>query len=71
MRLIPSPSLPHQTVFVGTCVSLFAPHLALRGPDGSLHDAVRGMHSWNSVILGLFMTSLILLQARDHRVATA
>ena len=41
-----------QTVFVSTLVALFAPQLALRGPDGSLHDAVDGLHKWNSVVLG-------------------
>ena len=29
---------------------------------GSLHDAVEGMHAWNSVVLALFFTSLFLLQ---------
>ena len=51
-----------QTVYVSTLVALFAPQLALRGPDGSLHDAVEGMHKWNSVVLALFFTSLFLLQ---------
>lgn len=51
-----------QTVFTSMLVALFGPQLALRGPDGSLHDAVNGMHRWNSVIIALFMTSLILLQ---------
>jgi len=51
-----------QTVFISMLVALFGPQLALRGPDGSLHDAVEGMHRWNSVIIALFMTSLILLQ---------
>ena len=31
-----------QTVYVSTLVALFGPQLALRGPDGSLHDAVEG-----------------------------
>lgn len=51
-----------QTVFTSMLVALFGPQLALRGPDGSLHDAVEGMHRWNSVIIALFMTSLLLLQ---------
>ena len=51
-----------QTVYVAMLVALFGPQLALRGPDGSLHDAVDGMHSWNSVVLALFFTSLFLLQ---------
>ena len=51
-----------QTVYVSMLVALFGPQLALRGPDGSLHDAVEGMHKWNSVVLALFFTSLILLQ---------
>ena len=33
-----------QTVYVSMLVALFGPQLALRGPDGSLHDAVDGMH---------------------------
>ena len=51
-----------QTVYVSMLVALFGPQLALRGPDGSLHDAVEGMHKWNSVALALFFTSLFLLQ---------
>ena len=51
-----------QTVFLSTLLALLAPQLALRGPDGSLHDAVEGMHQWNSVVLAFFMTSLMLLQ---------
>uniref|UniRef100_A0A6U7JF87 Uncharacterized protein n=1 Tax=Haptolina brevifila TaxID=156173 RepID=A0A6U7JF87_9EUKA len=51
-----------QTIFVSMLVALLGPQLALRGPDGSLRDAVEGMHQWNSVIIALFMTSLILLQ---------
>ena len=51
-----------QTVYVSMLVALFGPQLALRGPDGSLHDAVEGMHKWNSVVLALFFTSLMLLQ---------
>ena len=51
-----------QTIFVSMLVALLGPQLALRGPEGSLHDAVEGMHRWNSVILALFMTSLFLLQ---------
>lgn len=51
-----------QTVFVAMLAALFGPNLALRGPEGSLHDAVEGMHQWNSVILALFFTSLLLLQ---------
>lgn len=51
-----------QTVYVAMLVALFGPHLALRGPDGALHDAVEGMHVWNSVVLALFFTSLLLLQ---------
>lgn len=43
-------------------VAMLGPNLALRGPDESLHDAVSGMHRWNTVILALFMTSLGLLQ---------
>lgn len=39
-----------QTVYVAMLVALFGPHLALRGPDGALHDAVEGMHKWNSVV---------------------
>ena len=34
-----------QTVYVAMLVALFGPHLALRGPDGSLQDAVEGMHA--------------------------
>ena len=51
-----------QTVYVAMLLAFFGPHLALRGPDGSLHDAVDGMHQWNSVVLALFFTSLLLLQ---------
>jgi hypothetical protein len=51
-----------QTVYVSMLVALFGGHLALRGPDGALHDAIEGMHKWNSVVLALFFTSLFLLQ---------
>lgn len=51
-----------QTVFVSMLVAMLGPNLALRGPDESLHDAVAGMHQWNTVILALFMTTLGLLQ---------
>ena len=51
-----------QTVFVAMLVSMLGPSLALRGPDGSLHEAVQGMQQWNSVTLAMFMLSLVLLQ---------
>ena len=41
-----------QTVFIAMLVALLGPSLALRGPDGSLHEAVKGMQQWNSVRLG-------------------
>ena len=60
-----------QTVYVAMLVALFGPHLALRGPDGALHDAVEGMHVWNSVVLALFFTSLLLLQLSAFPSCTA
>jgi len=51
-----------QTVLIAMLVAMLGPSLALRGPDGSLHDAVDGMQGWNSVMLIFFMTSLIMLQ---------
>jgi len=51
-----------QTVFIAMLVSMLGPSLALRGPDGSLHDAVQGMQQWNSVTLAMFSLSLLLLQ---------
>lgn len=52
-----------QTVFVAMLISMLGPSLALRGSDGSLHDAVLGMQRWNSVTLAMFSLSLLLLQA--------
>uniref|UniRef100_A0A7S4C6D9 Uncharacterized protein n=1 Tax=Chrysotila carterae TaxID=13221 RepID=A0A7S4C6D9_CHRCT len=51
-----------QTVLIAMLVAMLGPSLALRGPDGSLHDAVCGMQVWNSLMLALFMTSLVMLQ---------
>lgn len=51
-----------QLLFICMLVSLLGPQLALRGPDGSLHDAVEGMHSWNTVIMAFFMLSVFLLE---------
>ena len=51
-----------QLLFICMLVALLGPQLALRGPDGSLHDAVEGMHSWNTVIMAFFMLSVFLLE---------
>ena len=40
-----------------------APALALRGPDGSLHDAILGMQKWTSFVIILFLSSLLLYAA--------
>ena len=44
-------------------VSIMAPALALRGPDGSLHDAILGMQKWTSFVIILFLSSLLLYAA--------
>ena len=44
-----------------------APALALRGPDGSLHDAILGMQKWTSFVVVLFLTSLLLYAAPNLR----
>jgi len=51
-----------QTVVVAMLVAMLGPSLALRGPDGALHDSVHGMQMWNSVMLALFMVTLMMLQ---------
>ena len=51
-----------QTVLVAMLVAMLAPSLALRGPDGSLGDAVAGMSSWTAVTLAHFMASLVMLE---------
>ena len=51
-----------QVVLIAMLVAMLGPSLALRGPDGSLHDAVEGMRGWNSLMLTLFMVSLVSLQ---------
>jgi len=51
-----------QTVLIAMLVAMLGPSLALRGPDGSLHDAVSGMQVWNSLMLALFVASLVMLQ---------
>ena len=44
-------------------VSIMAPVLALRGPDGSLHDAILGMQKWTSFVIVIFLVSLVLYAA--------
>ncbi len=51
-----------QTVLIAMLVAMLAPSLALRGPEGSLHDAVLGMRDWNAGMLALFLGSLVMLQ---------
>tara|TARA_B110001452_G_scaffold98787_1_gene81779 strand:+ start:273 stop:1166 length:894 start_codon:yes stop_codon:yes gene_type:complete len=51
-----------QTVLLSTLVALFGPHMALRGPDGSLHAAVNGMQHWTRIVLAWFLLSLLTLQ---------
>ena len=53
-----------QTVLIAMLVAMLGPSLALRGGDGALHDAVKGMQAWTSAVLVLFLLSLFLLQAR-------
>jgi len=59
-----------QTVLVAMLVAMLAPSLALRGPDGSLHDAVVGMQGYTKVLLASFISALVMLQlcarARAH-----
>ena len=49
-----------QTVVLAMGLSIMAPARALRGPDGSLHDAILGMQKWTSFVIVLFLTSLLL-----------
>ena len=56
-----------QTVLIAMLVAMLGPSLALRGGDGALHDAVKGMQAWTSAVLVLFLLSLFLLQARAHQ----
>ena len=52
-----------QAVVLAMSVSIMAPALALRGPDGSLHDAILGMQKWTSFVIILFLSSLLLYAA--------
>lgn len=52
-----------QAVVLAMSVSIMAPALALRGPDGSLHDAILGMQKWTSFVVVLFLSSLLLYAA--------
>ena len=52
-----------QAVVLAMSVSFMAPALALRGPDGSLHDAILGMQKWTSFVIILFLSSLLLYAA--------
>ena len=58
-----------QTVLIAMLVAMLGPSLALRGGDGALHDAVKGMQAWTSAVLVLFLLSLFLLQARTTRAS--
>ena len=59
-----------QTVLIAMLVAMLGPSLALRGGDGALHDAVKGMQAWTSAVLVLFLLSLFLLQARTSALLT-
>ena len=59
-----------QTVLIAMLVAMLGPSLALRGGDGALHDAVKGMQAWTSAVLVLFLLSLFLLQARTSALFT-
>ena len=59
-----------QTVLIAMLVAMLGPSLALRGGDGALHDAVKGMQAWTSAVLVLFLLSLFLLQARTSALST-
>ena len=59
-----------QTVLIAMLVAMLGPSLALRGGDGALHDAVKGMQAWTSAVLVLFLLSLFLLQARASALFT-
>ena len=52
-----------QTVVLAMAVSIMGPAKALRGPDGSLHDAVLGMQKWTSFVIVMFLVSLVLYAA--------
>ena len=56
-----------QTVVLAMGISIMAPARALRGPDGSLHDAILGMQKWASFVVVLFLTSLLLYAAPNLR----
>jgi hypothetical protein len=49
-------------------VSIMAPVLALRGPDGSLHDAILGMQKWTSFVIVLFLSSILLCAAAPKTI---
>jgi len=51
-----------QTVLVAMLVAMLGPSLALRGPDGSLHDAVVGMQGYTKIMLASFVSALVMLQ---------
>ena len=48
-----------------------APVLALRGPDGSLHDAILGMQKWTSFVIVLFLSSILLCAAAPKTIHPA
>ena len=50
-----------QTIVLAAMVSIMAPARALRGPDGSLHDAVVGMQKWTSFVIVLFLIMCVCL----------
>ena len=64
MAIIPPTGAAAQTVVLAALVSILAPALALRGPDGSLHDAVLGMQKWTSFVIVLFLVSIVLYAAQ-------
>jgi hypothetical protein len=51
-----------QTVLIAMLVAMLGPSLALRGPDGSLHDAVVGMQGYTKIMLASFVSALVMLQ---------
>ena len=56
-----------QAVVLSMSVSIMAPVLALRGPDGSLHDAILGMQKWTSFVIVLFLSSILLCAEQPPR----
>ena len=57
-----------QAVVLSMSVSIMAPVLALRGPDGSLHDAILGMQKWTSFVIVLFLSSILLCAAAPKTI---